>query len=52
MLQRAWNPEPQNLPFAPYIRTQALITLVQKGLQYHELERSIDQVRRDFVNTI
>ncbi|KAK2744032.1 hypothetical protein FQN57_004485 [Myotisia sp. PD_48] len=42
MLQRAWNPDPQNLPFAPSIRTNALISLVQKGLQYHELEQSID----------
>ncbi|KAF3490543.1 WD repeat protein [Arthroderma uncinatum] len=43
MLQRAWNPDPQNLPFAPYIQSHALISLVQKGLQYHDLERSIDQ---------
>ncbi|KAJ5086902.1 hypothetical protein NUU61_008209 [Penicillium alfredii] len=44
-LQRAWFPDPQNLPFAPYIRTHALVSLVQKGLQYHELESSIDKVR-------
>ncbi|WEW60647.1 hypothetical protein PRK78_006134 [Emydomyces testavorans] len=43
MLQRAWNPDPQKLPFAPYIKTHALITLIQKGLQYHDLEKSIDQ---------
>lgn len=49
MLQRAWNPDPQNLPFAPYIKTHALVTLVQKGLQYHELEQSIDQVRSFFL---
>lgn len=46
MLQRAWNPNPQNLPFAPYIQSHALVSLVQKGLQYHDLERSVDQVSR------
>ncbi|PGH26635.1 hypothetical protein AJ80_01764 [Polytolypa hystricis UAMH7299] len=46
MLQRAWNPDPQNLPFAPYIKTHALITLVQKGLQYYDLENSLDQACR------
>ncbi|KAJ9223695.1 hypothetical protein DTO027B5_7800 [Paecilomyces variotii] len=45
MLQRAWNPDPQALPFAPYIKTHALVTLVQKGLQYHEIEQSLDQAR-------
>ncbi|BCR83089.1 WD40 repeat domain-containing protein [Aspergillus chevalieri] len=43
MLQRAWNHDPQSLPFAPYIRTHALVSLVQKGLQYHELEKSLDK---------
>jgi WD40 repeat protein len=43
MLQRAWNPNPQTLPFAPYIKTHALVSLVQKGLQYHEIEQSLDQ---------
>ncbi|KAL1988369.1 hypothetical protein VTN96DRAFT_10052 [Rasamsonia emersonii] len=43
MLQRAWNPNPQSLPFAPYIKTHALVSLVQKGLQYHEIEQSLDQ---------
>ncbi|KAL1956296.1 hypothetical protein VTO42DRAFT_7469 [Malbranchea cinnamomea] len=43
MLQRAWNPDPQNLPFAPHIKTHALVTLIQKGLQYHELEQLIDR---------
>ncbi|KAL4920295.1 WD40-repeat-containing domain protein [Aspergillus aurantiobrunneus] len=41
--QRAWNRDPQTLPFAPYIRTHALVSLVQKGLQYHELEKSLDK---------
>lgn len=44
MLQRAWNRDPQNLPFAPYIKAHALVSLVQKGLHYHELEHSIDKV--------
>lgn len=44
MLQRAWFHDPQTLPFAPFIQTHALVTLVQKGLQYYELERSLDQV--------
>ncbi|KAJ5934961.1 hypothetical protein N7466_004508 [Penicillium verhagenii] len=42
-LQRAWYPEPQTLPFARHIQTHALVSLVQKGLQYHELESSIDK---------
>ncbi|PLB50205.1 WD40 repeat-like protein [Aspergillus steynii IBT 23096] len=42
-LQRAWNRDPQSLPFAPYIRTHALVSLVQKGLQYYELEQSLDK---------
>lgn len=43
-LQRAWFPDPQTLPFAPYIKTHALVSLVQKGLQYHEMESSLDKV--------
>ncbi|KAF7713666.1 Uncharacterized protein PECH_001140 [Penicillium ucsense] len=42
-LQRAWYPNPQTLPFARHIKTHALVSLVQKGLQYHELESSIDK---------
>ncbi|KAJ5733944.1 hypothetical protein N7493_002730 [Penicillium malachiteum] len=42
-LQRAWYPDPQSLPFARHIKTHALVSLVQKGLQYHELESSIDK---------
>ncbi|KAJ5762175.1 uncharacterized protein N7511_005557 [Penicillium nucicola] len=42
-LQRAWYPDPQTLPFAPYIKTHALVSLVQKGLQYHELQSSLDK---------
>ncbi|KAJ5136125.1 hypothetical protein N7448_004679 [Penicillium atrosanguineum] len=44
-LQRAWYPDPQSLPFARHIQTHALVSLVQKGLQYHNLESSIDKVR-------
>lgn len=47
MLQRAWYHDPQSLPFAPYIKTHALVNLVQKGLQYHELEHSLDKVGLD-----
>ncbi|OJJ49178.1 hypothetical protein ASPZODRAFT_1412894 [Penicilliopsis zonata CBS 506.65] len=43
LLQRAWYHDPQSLPFAPYIKTHALVSLVQKGLQYHELEHSLDK---------
>lgn len=43
MLQRAWLANPQALPFAPHIKTHALVSLVQKGLQYHEIEQSLDQ---------
>ena len=43
-LQRAWYPDPQALPFARHIKTHALVSLVQKGLQYYELESSIDKV--------
>ncbi|KAI5291259.1 hypothetical protein KEM52_000217 [Ascosphaera acerosa] len=31
------------MPFAPYIKTHALVTLVQKGLQYWELEQAIEK---------
>lgn len=43
-LQRDWHPDPQNLPFAQHIKTHALVVLMQKGLQYHEIEHSFDQV--------
>ncbi|KAI4249887.1 MAG: hypothetical protein LQ352_005504 [Teloschistes flavicans] len=42
-LQRDWNQDPQSLPFAPHIKTHALVRLVQKGLQYYEIERSLHQ---------
>lgn len=44
-LQRDWGRgDPEKLPFAPFIRTHALVHLLQKGLRYHELETSLDQV--------
>ncbi|KAI5282622.1 hypothetical protein KEM54_002687, partial [Ascosphaera aggregata] len=43
LLQRHWMPDPQSLPFAPLVRTHALVSLVQKGLQYWELEKSISK---------
>ncbi|KAL8730319.1 MAG: hypothetical protein Q9181_004706 [Wetmoreana brouardii] len=42
-LQRDWNQDPQSLPFAQHIKTHALVRLVQKGLQYYEIEQSINQ---------
>ena len=45
-LQRDWIPDPQTLPFAQHIKTHALVVLVQKGLQYYEIEQSMIQVRR------
>lgn len=45
-LQRDWMSDPQSLPFAQYIKTHALVVLVQKGLQYYEIEQSIHQVCR------
>ncbi|KAH0544839.1 hypothetical protein FGG08_001068 [Glutinoglossum americanum] len=44
-LQRDWNLDPQSLPFASHVRAQALVSLVQKGLLYHELEQTVDQAR-------
>jgi len=44
-LQREWGlSNPDSLPFARHIRTHALVSLVQKGLQYYEIETSLDQV--------
>lgn len=44
-LQRRWTTDPEALPFAKKIKSHALVSLVQKGLQYHEIEQSIEQVR-------
>ncbi|KAL6717538.1 hypothetical protein ACLMJK_005453 [Lecanora helva] len=42
-LQQHWLIDPQTLPFAQRIKTHALVSLVQKGLQYYQFEQSIDQ---------
>ncbi|KAI9820673.1 MAG: hypothetical protein M1827_005042 [Pycnora praestabilis] len=49
-LQCDWNRDPQSLAFAPHIKTHALVSLVQKGLQYYEIERTIDQARAQQLN--
>ena len=43
-LQRDWLLDPQTLPFAQHVKAHALVSLVQKGLQYHQIEQSLDQV--------
>ncbi|KAI4172608.1 MAG: hypothetical protein LQ343_003455 [Gyalolechia ehrenbergii] len=48
-LQRDWNQDPQSLPFAQHIKTHALVLLVQKGLQYYEIEQSINQNGNHFL---
>lgn len=49
-LQRDWNQDPQSLPFAQHIKTHALVLLVQKGLQYYEIEQSINQNGNHFLS--
>lgn len=44
-LQRDWRVDAESLPFAKSIRGHALISLVQKGLRYHHLSLTIDEVR-------
>ena len=45
-LQRDWGrPDPEMLSFAPNVPTRALVSLLQKGLRYHELESSLNQAR-------
>ena len=43
-LQRDWNVNAVALPFAKHIQGQALVKLVQKGLKYHHLQLTIDEV--------
>ena len=43
-LQRDWLIDPQTLPFAQHIKTHALVSLIQKGLQYYQIEQSLDPV--------
>ncbi|PGH29470.1 hypothetical protein GX50_07784 [[Emmonsia] crescens] len=42
MLQRTWNHNPQDFPFASYIKPYALITLIQKGL--HESRSPVQRI--------
>lgn len=42
-LQRDWKVDIDNLSFAKYIKGQALISLVQKGLRYHHLSLTVDE---------
>ncbi|KAL8769300.1 MAG: hypothetical protein Q9209_004682 [Squamulea sp. 1 TL-2023] len=48
-LQRDWNQDPQSLPYAQDTKTHALVRLVQKGIQYYEIERSINQNGNSFL---
>ncbi|PGH10234.1 hypothetical protein AJ79_05489 [Helicocarpus griseus UAMH5409] len=50
MLQRAWHQNPDDLPFASYIKPHALVTLIQKGLLYYELEQSLDKACNCFLS--
>lgn len=45
-LQRDWKVDAESLPFAHNIKGQALVSLVQKGLRYHHLSLTIDEVCR------
>ena len=45
-LQRDWQLDPQSLPFAHRIKTHALVSLVQKGLLYYQVEQEVVQVSR------
>jgi hypothetical protein len=44
-LQRDWNLDPQSLPFANRIKSRALVSLVQQGLRYYYLAKTLDQAR-------
>jgi len=43
-LQRDWKVDAESLPFAKSIKGHALVHLVQKGLRYHHLSLTIDEV--------
>ncbi|KAH0843510.1 hypothetical protein FOPE_08551 [Fonsecaea pedrosoi] len=43
-LQRDWNVNAESLPFAKCVQGHALVSLVQKGLRYHHLSLTIDEV--------
>ena len=42
-MQRDWKVDIDNLAFAKYVKGQALISLVQKGLRYHHLSLTVDE---------
>jgi hypothetical protein len=46
-LQRDWNLNPQSLPFTGRIKPRALVSLVQQGLRYYHLAKTIDQACSD-----
>ncbi|KAL8674396.1 MAG: hypothetical protein Q9168_001188 [Polycauliona sp. 1 TL-2023] len=48
-LQRDWLQDPQSLPYAQETKTHALVRLVQKGIQYYEIEKSISQSGTHFL---
>ncbi|CAO1604647.1 hypothetical protein XANCAGTX0491_008190 [Xanthoria calcicola] len=48
-LQRDWIQDPQSLPYAQETKTHALVRLVQKGIQYYEIEKSISQNGNHFL---
>ncbi|KAL8908135.1 MAG: hypothetical protein Q9171_005578 [Xanthocarpia ochracea] len=48
-LQRDWMQDPQSLPYAQDTKTHALVRLVQKGIQYYEVEKSINQSGNHFL---
>jgi hypothetical protein len=43
-LQRDWKVDAESLPFARCVKGHALVSLVQKGLRYHHLSLTIDEV--------
>ena len=51
-LQRDWNLDPQSLPFASRVKSRALVSLVQQGLRYYHLAKTIDQARYKSKNVI
>ena len=48
-LQRDWELDPQSFPFAANVKPHALVSLIQKGLLYNQVEaglpRSTNNVR-------
>ncbi|KAL8902350.1 MAG: hypothetical protein Q9207_004771 [Kuettlingeria erythrocarpa] len=48
-LQRDWIQDPQSLRLSRDIKTHALVLLVQKGLQYYEIEQSINPNGNQFL---